>query len=274
MCVFCKLYGEGQRWYLNPENYGRHMYRKREPGAGFSEYGRAYRGQRASAPSPIECRNDEPEKFPDVVRQWWQNLEKQRPSQVVTLADTLKILDLSHPVAALWCECRRAYRGWIEDNPKLYSCLGTGVGMFKYERWPERYKGGVDFMTPEEAKDWTRKWVKRGMVVTLMTYGAPYIGGICLCDYPSCGLIKRRLDLGIDLLKGHEVARVDLGGCTGCGDCIQRCQFGALKMDVIRKKAFIDMTRCFGCGLCADVCRSEAINLQDRSTFPGLKEAW
>ena len=36
--------------------------------------------------------------------------------------------------------------------------------MLKWERWPEGYKGGVNFLNIEEAKEWNHKMDKRGMV--------------------------------------------------------------------------------------------------------------
>jgi len=161
-----------------------------------------------------------------------------------------------------------------EQRPR--SCLGLGVGMFRWEEWPERYKGGVEFLSTEEAKEHIEHWHKRGMVITIMTFGTPYIGGICLCDYPDCLAIRMRLDYGIKpfLLKGHQVAKVNYEECTGCGTCVQRCQFGAIKMEVTTKKSNIDMTRCFGCGVCTYACPQDAISLIDREKLPGLKEEW
>jgi heterodisulfide reductase subunit A-like polyferredoxin len=50
--------------------------------------------------------------------------------------------------------------------------------------------------------------------------------------------------------------------CAGCGDCLARCQFGALSLvdDVCR----VEAGRCVGCGVCASVCPSEALSLARR----------
>ena len=39
--------------------------------------------------------------------------------------------------------------------------MGMGVGMLKWERWPERYKGGVKFVNIEEAKEWNHEMDRR-----------------------------------------------------------------------------------------------------------------
>lgn len=274
MCWICDAYGDGGLWYKNPRNYARRMYRRRQPGtAPAEEYSRAYRGTPVTA-DPIATRNDEPEKLPALVEQYWANITKARPMQVIPLEDAFEVVDLASPVAAMSCECRLWTRGLVERNKDQYSCLGLGVGMLKWERWPERYKGGVHFMSPDEAKEWLTKWNKKGMVQLLMTYGAPYVGGLCNCDYPDCVAIRMRLDLGVGLLKSHYVAKLDYDLCDGCGLCIGRCQFGALKLEVTTMKANIDQFRCFGCGLCRDGCGPEAITLVERASVPALREAW
>jgi len=277
VCVFCEKFGDPEigegLWYLNPKNYGRQLYRRRRPGAGFGEYGRAYRGTPVTE-DPFEVRNEAPEKVPELVATWWSNLEKTRPSQVVPLEDAIKVAALSHPFASMPCECRLWTRAREERNEAMYSCGGLGIGMLKWERWPERYKGGVNFMSFEETKDWLITWTKKGMVPILMTYGAPYLGGLCLCDYPDCLAIRMRLDVGVGLLKGHYVAIVDYDKCNGCGRCVQRCQFGALKFEISIDKANIDQYRCFGCGVCAQACPTDAIHLKRREEIPALVEVW
>ena len=55
--------------------------------------------------------------------------------------------------------------------------MGMGVGMLKWERWPERYKGGVKFVTADEAIEWTREMDKRGFVHLLICALAHLISG-------------------------------------------------------------------------------------------------
>jgi len=61
-----------------------------------------------------------------------------------------------------------------------------------------------------------------------------------------------------------QVARVHVDSCTGCGDCVPACPFGAISL-VARdggEVAAIDAAGCKGCGACAPVCAEDAIDLQ------------
>lgn len=153
--------------------------------------------------------------------------------------------------------------------------MGLGVGMFKWDRWPERYRGGVKFVTPTEAKQWLVRWAKRGMMQTVMTFGTPYVGGLCNCDFIDCLAVRWRLEYGItQLLKGHYVARLDYQRCTGCKACVERCQFGAIKFEVARHKTNIDEKACFGCQACALGCDYSAIQMVPRASLPGVAAQW
>ncbi|MDD5289342.1 MAG: 4Fe-4S binding protein [Dehalococcoidales bacterium] len=195
-------------------------------------------------------------------------------SQVMCMQEIEKVLELSSPIAILHCICRTRLLAKEERNELEYTCLGTGIGMFKWERWPERYKGGVKFLSLEKAKEWCWEFNRRGYVPIIMIYGERFVGGICMCDYPACDAIAGRLDFGWHCLKGHYVAIVDEEKCNGCGICAQRCQWGALKFAVTTEKAGIDQFRCFGCGLCQTACPRGAIEMVPRENIPALKEVW
>lgn len=276
MCELCEQHGRGNRWYLNPENYTRPFYRKIEKGKEKEPMVLDELRMWFNLIKPMIDVKDNPEAFKKAQEVTSRALERS-VGQVVSLKDAKKMTEIAQPIAKIDCICRRAVRATLEDGEQRpRSCLGIGVGMFRWEEWPERYKGGVEFISTEEAKRHIEHWHKRGMVIALMSFGTPFIGGICLCDYPDCVAIRLRLDYGIKpiLLKGHHVAKVDYDECIGCGDCVQRCQFGAIKMEVTMKKTNIDMTRCFGCGICANACSQNAINLIEREKMPGLKEQW
>ncbi|MDW7673578.1 MAG: 4Fe-4S binding protein [Bacillota bacterium] len=275
MCQFCMTHGYGKVWYKNAQNYARQMY-KLKKGTKAKRMERDPEGEAALIiAEAVEARGLDPENFPRLRHMASKASQEMIAGQVVTLEDAMTMVELASPIALMGCICRKISRGRLEDNEDSYTCMGLGIGMFKWDRWPERYKGGVQFVTVEEAKEWLTKWNKKGMVASLMTHGTPYIGGLCMCDYPDCLAIRYRLDYGINqMFKGEYVAYVNYGNCTGCGKCVERCQFGAIKFEITMNKTNIDQMRCFGCGVCRNVCKNDAIVMLDRNTLPGLKEVW
>ncbi len=291
MCWMCEFLGRGEEeedfWYFNPQIFARNMYTKKIRG----QAPKAHTGQpnpsgvaaaqpKEWAPTQQEMRDiraDEPERHPEALKIFNDNLRKGNDAvgQVITLQEAHRIADVGVAMASMGCMCRWLHRAYEERSPMAYSCLGTGIGMLKSERWPERYKGGVNLMPPEEVKEWLTMWNERGFMHLIMALPGGYIEGICNCEYPACLTIRNRLDLGIEtLLKGHYVASIDYDTCNGCGICIQRCQYGAAKFEVRIDKSNVDQLRCFGCGLCQTGCPRDAITMINRENLPGMKEVW
>jgi len=287
MCVYCDMWADGFKpWYMNPRNYSRQLYTVRPKVRAKAEpKGEAERGSHIQLQKElIDAMEVGPEAYLEVQRK-----KKGDPGftqgahlgvvggwvgQVVPLQEMEKIIEYAGPLGKIGCICRFMYLGTEEMNEEEMTCMGNGVGMLKWERWPERYKHGVYFVNIEETKRWLRDLNKKGMFHAIMIFDERFIGGICNCDYPACDSNQWRLDHGANMLKGHYVAVVDEDKCNGCGVCAQRCQWGALKFKVTTDKAGIDQLRCFGCGLCETGCPRQAIHLVDRTTIPALKEVW
>ncbi|MCW7072035.1 MAG: 4Fe-4S binding protein [Methanophagales archaeon] len=53
---------------------------------------------------------------------------------------------------------------------------------------------------------------------------------------------------------------VDLRVCKGCGDCVQVCPDGALK--IVDKKLVVDYNKCSCCGVCDRICKWGALELK------------
>ncbi len=277
MCRFCDEFGDGGKWYLNPANYARRLYKIRKPeeeslgvdadpqaaGMGGAVINDIIRARAAG-------RLDEEER---VKKEALDQAYKRHFAQVVTLEETKQIFDIAFPIARMTCACRRASVALPDEQN--FTCIGIGSGMYKWERWPETYRGGVEFMSPAEAKRWADIADEAGLVHTVDVFGLPYIGGMCQCEYPGCVAIRNRLDYDFKfILKGEYVAEIDPEKCIGCKKCIPRCHFRAMFFKVYADKAGINMMKCFGCGLCASVCPTGAITLVERSAFPALAENW
>nr|MDO8133382.1 4Fe-4S binding protein [Candidatus Njordarchaeum guaymaensis] len=271
MCDWCVKHGDGKIWYLNAKNYSRKMYKERKAeakGGSDTDLQRTVLEYLRNAISNIGT-----EQWPSVKKSVEGFLHSTHFGQVVPLQDMEKVLDIAWPIATMTCACRRQARGLSDEEN--FHCMGIGVGMYKWERWPDTYRGGVNFIPPKEAKDFIQKLNKKGIVHTAWTFGTPYIGGICNCEYECCYGLRGRLDYDLKVLfKGHYVALLDPGKCNGCRLCVSRCQFGAIKYSPSFEKISIDLLKCFGCGLCETGCARKAIHLESRSKFPALANSW
>lgn len=277
MCQWCLQHSEeGKKWFHTASNYARRLYKIRKEKVeqlGAEASPQSVVGMGGMSREVIELSERDPEKFNKAKEQIEQTLQAIHFGQVVTLEEVLGALEVSYPIARMSCACRRASRG-LSDKENMF-CVGLGIGMYKWERWPETYRGGVHFMTPTEAKEWVTDIDKKGMVHTFFTFGTPYIGGLCNCEYPVCGAIKARRDYGLKvLIKGHSVAIVDNSLCTGCGKCVERCQFGAINIGPSLDRAQVDPFKCFGCALCATGCPNGAITMVPRDSLPALRNEW
>lgn len=280
MCDWCSKFGEGMDWHFNPANYARRLYKLRKEETELPKAEASPTAGQAGLTTPdeliemIEAKDKgDWETYNRLVKEHEERSWQIHFGQVVTLDEVLRALDLMYPIARMTCACRRATQGLSDEEN--FSCIGMGPGMYKWERWPDAYRGGVEFLHPDDARDLLIKLNKMGYVHSMFTFGTPFLGGICNCNYPDCIAIRERLDYGIrSLWKGHYVAQVNPNLCTGCGLCPSRCQFRALNFNPSKNVAYIDMFQCFGCGQCLNVCKPQAITLIERKSLPALATAW
>lgn len=80
--------------------------------------------------------------------------------------------------------------------------------------------------------------------------------GCCCCFL--AGITTHRLPNAV--LTTNFIAAVNENSCTGCGECIDRCQIKAIKLSEDEEPvAQIDSEFCLGCGVCASFCTHKAI---------------
>jgi ferredoxin len=120
-----------------------------------------------------------------------------------------------------------------------------------------------DPITKEQALEYLRSAEDDGLIHCAMNIreGHYYICNCCTC---CCGVLRGVTERNEPLafVNANFVMSVDEDLCTGCGTCIDRCQFDALDVpdDLLR----IDTQKCVGCGVCAIVCPEDALALVGR----------
>ena len=118
-------------------------------------------------------------------------------------------------------------------------------------------------ISKQEALQILHEAEEAGLVHSTGNYrdGHNYICNCCTC---CCGILRSVAEFGVPTtaVRSDFYTVVDAEVCVGCGDCLDRCQFGALSMpgDV----CVADYMRCVGCGLCAIVCPTGAMHLERR----------
>ncbi len=157
------------------------------------------------------------------------------------------------------CICRVQKRliGEGCDHP-LENCLvfAPVAGVFDHSK--------VDrAITKEEALRILHEAEEAGLVHTTGNFrdNHRYICNCCTC---SCGILRGVAEFGILSAVAHSdfLAVVDADVCTARGDCVERCQFGALSLPAY--VCIVDAMRCVGCGQCATICPSGALQMARR----------
>lgn len=84
---------------------------------------------------------------------------------------------------------------------------------------------------------------------------------ICCCCGCCCGVLQglKRQPKPAEAVASSFVAHFESDLCTGCWDCLERCQMDALSEEGDRVAH--NPGRCIGCGLCVSTCCSGALTL-------------
>jgi len=171
------------------------------------------------------------------------------------------------------CICRKqqALLGKPCGHP-IDICMVVSQTPGAFDNSPE-----VHALTLDQAMATLRRAAEAGLVhsVTNNQKGVWYICNCCTC---GCAVLRGIRDLGLGSVVAPSgfVCAVDADVCVACGLCVDRCQFGALSMDII---AQVDDQRCVGCGVCTLACPDKALSLMPRPvaeqvTPPETEEDW
>lgn len=177
---------------------------------------------------------------------------------VLPTEQVIKILRSAKLVAVQNCECRTHYKRC--DNPLEVCFLLNDVG----DKFVKNGKARrVDLA---EAVEILKRANESGLIHLSLYMPDHEIFALCSCCSCCCHdlqIVKQfeRKDL---MLRSEYVAVMIYENCIHCGECIDRCVFGARVFRDDKLEYKVDA--CLGCGLCVTSCPVEAISMEVRET--------
>ena len=161
-------------------------------------------------------------------------------------------------IAVANCICRQTTEllgGKCSKTDVIEACLLVG---------PDHAKRHVEmgiarYISKEEAFDILDKAQKAGLVLQPENSQRPE--AICCCCGDCCVLLKMltKHPRPVELYITNFYVEVDRELCTGCEECVDKCQLDARYM--VDGIAEVNLDRCIGCGGCVVVCPSDANRL-------------
>jgi ferredoxin len=160
-------------------------------------------------------------------------------------------------IVALECPCRTSRK---EPCLPLDVCLiiGEPFASFISEHHPRRSR----WISQEQAVNILSDEHQRGHVQHAFFKDA-MLGrfyAICNCCSCCCGAMQAWRNGTPMLASSGYLSRVNPELCTGCGTCVESCQFKALSL--VKNAAVVDKKKCLGCGVCVSKCPRGALQLK------------
>jgi Na+-translocating ferredoxin:NAD+ oxidoreductase subunit B len=164
-------------------------------------------------------------------------------------------------IAVANCICRLTsgiLDGGCKKTDLVEACLMIG---------PDHAKRHVDmgigrYISKEEAFEILNKAQKAGLVLQPENSQRP--DAICCCCGDCCVLLKMltKHPRPVELYVTNYYVEVDRGLCTGCQECVEKCQLNARTM--VDGIAEVNLDRCIGCGNCVVLCPARANGLRKK----------
>ncbi|MFZ0724727.1 MAG: 4Fe-4S binding protein [Desulfobacterales bacterium] len=189
-----------------------------------------------------------------------------RPQNNISTFDEVSILlqQAEEPFVIIECICRR--KKAIQGKPcKITQRTETCLAIGDMAQMVRRSGIGRE-ISREEAITIIGENQKQGLVLQPSnTVRAEFICSCCGC---CCGMLQmhKSIPKPLEFWATNFRAVVDASTCSGCGNCEESCQVGAVSVCANSHTAVIDLNRCLGCGVCVAGCPTESIALVKKPT--------
>jgi len=122
-------------------------------------------------------------------------------------------------------------------------------------------------VTLDEALSILKRSHEAGLVhMAYVAKGADRPKILCSCCACCCNTLRPMVEKDTFelILSSKKVAEDNNEKCTACGVCVQRCVFGARKLQ--NGVLVYHPSRCMGCGVCVSTCPTGTISMAPRQT--------
>jgi len=124
-------------------------------------------------------------------------------------------------------------------------------------------RGLTKAVTVEEAIDALKRSGSPGLVHTMCNIKHA-VSFICNCCPYCCFVLRGVTEVGYkNLASSRFRAFLNREVCTGCGECLKKCNFRAIEIDD-QNVAGVIKGNCFGCGFYCSDCLAGAISMIGR----------
>jgi len=280
MCEFCVQHGDGEKWYLNAENYVADLENdldRRGFIIDFIQDFDASRGRSLTWLNLLETKG--PRMLERTVKK--RTHEKMKAShygQPVPLEECNRIFDFATSIVRLPCVCR-TYAGKAERGV----CLAV-TAMPMDDTLEKAFEGfdmgpdiaGLERLSKDEAMALLRACEREGLMHSVWTFQTPFIGAVCNCNLESgCMAMTITLEHDTKLMwRGEYVAEMNMDTCIDCGACVTLCPFDAIDAKTNGTRPHLRQEDCWGCGVCRAACSKDSLQLVDRDSVPITAGIW
>lgn len=155
--------------------------------------------------------------------------------------------------------------GLREHNAADGHCMQFGTrGDFVVKQF------GAHYATKEEAARCLQEADHSTAVFTAPN--SRQISFICSCCDDCCAIVKLE-GKGLPVrIPSRFRPTLREAKCIGCGACLNKCTFGALRLD--EGKARIDEGKCMGCGSCVVGCPNKALRMKIVHDVDWIPDVW
>ncbi len=268
MCEFCVKHGDGQKWYLNMENYSLEIQGEQERLDYMLRFANSFEENAPVTLERLEQLKESP--FHEVAKPFLvRRMKRDHFGQVVPLEEVEEILLKLDGIARLPCPCRRVTTG---EKDARY-CFALTAHPRLAAELDDSYN--LEYLSPDQAVHAVREMDRDGLVHSLWTFRSPFIGALCNCDKDCVAYRICHSSAYFQIMfRAEWVAAVQMDNCNGCRNCMRHCYFGAIRYSAVQNKVEVDATQCYGCGLCRSACHKDAIRLTPRREVAAAAEIW